>query len=108
MPQNTSSSPNYAYVITANHLITGEVVYVAQDQTWTPWIQHALTYADDTQMQAALTLAQSQTETVVGVYSAKVQITDTGIETTHFREAFRVTGPSNYAHGKQQESLFNV
>ena len=48
--------------------------------------------------------AEGQSDEVVGPYLADVAAGDEGPEPTHFREDFRRTGPSNYAHGKQEEA----
>jgi hypothetical protein len=41
---------------------------------------------------------------VVGPYLADARPGPNGPEPTHFREAFRTRGPSNYAHGKQERA----
>ena len=41
---------------------------------------------------------------MVGAYLADARAGEEGPEPTHFREAFRTRGPSNYAHGKQVEA----
>jgi len=41
---------------------------------------------------------------VTGAYLADAKMGDNGPEPTHFREAFRTRGPSNYPHGKQAEA----
>jgi len=48
--------------------------------------------------------AQRQVSKIVGAYLADAVAGDNGPEPTHFREDFRRTGPSNYAHGKQETS----
>jgi hypothetical protein len=40
---------------------------------------------------------------VVGAYLADAKAGPNGPEPTHFREAFRTRGPSNYNHGKQAD-----
>jgi len=40
---------------------------------------------------------------VVGAYLADVQVENGKPTPSHFREAFRTRGPSNYFHGKQAE-----
>ena len=47
------------------------------------------------------TIDEASLAHVVGVYLADVRRGPNGPEPAHFREAFRATGPSNYAHGKQ-------
>ena len=51
-----------------------------------------------------LEAAAKQQDRIVGVYLAEVEMgPDHRPQPVHFREAFRATGPSNYAHGKQAE-----
>lgn len=88
-------------VVTANDLLEGDVVYLAPDMTWVRALSDALVLDDDAVAQEKLTLAQRQAAHVVGVYLADVRRGPNGPEPAHFREAFRATGPSNYAHGKQ-------
>ena len=57
------------------------------------------------QLKKHLVHANKQQHEVVGVYSIRVDQTDAGIKSKHFREQFRVKGPSNYNHGKQSEVL---
>ncbi len=46
--------------------------------------------------------AKADQSIVVGVYLAEAKKTNNGPAPTHFREAFRTRGPSNYSHGKQE------
>ena len=65
-------------VITANHLLEGDVVYLTADDRWTRYHEEAELITD-------------------------AKDGPKGPEPTHFREVFRTRGPSNYAHGKQVE-----
>jgi hypothetical protein len=58
---------------------------------------------DEADAQIRLIDASTRTSEVVGVYLADVSPGKSGPEPTHFREAFRMRGPSNYPHGKQSE-----
>ena len=89
-------------VVTANALLEGDVIY----QTATGWTRH-LTEAevlnDKDVADARLAQGASQSGSVVGAYLADVELID-GLPTPdHFREDFRAKGPSNYAHGKQEQ-----
>ncbi len=88
-------------VITANALLEGDVIY----QTLTGWsrsLQDAEVLTDEAHADLRMIEAEAQADAVVGVYLADV-IMDGDVPTpTHFREDFRATGPSNYAHGKQE------
>lgn len=89
-------------VVTANHLLKGDVIY----QTATGWTRHlaeaeVLTDAADADLR--LIEASQQTGEVVGAYLADVDSATGTPKPTHFREDFRARGPSNYAHGKQED-----
>lgn len=96
------SKPFTPKVVTANHLLAGDVVY--QTATgWTRDLTQAEILTDEADADLRLIDASQQTGVVVGVYLADIALHD-GVPTpTHFRETFRATGPSNYAHGKQVE-----
>jgi len=89
-------------VITANALIEGDVIYLTADDQWSRDLSQAELITDEAHAQLRLLDAQSQVAEVVGVYLADAKPGDNGPEPTHFREDFRRTGPSNYAHGKQE------
>ncbi|GAA4229351.1 DUF2849 domain-containing protein [Sagittula sp. NFXS13] len=88
-------------VVTANALMSGEVVYLSADDQWTPRLTEAEVLTDEAHAQLRLVEASARQSEIVGVYLADMAPTDTGPEPVHFREEFRRTGPSNYAHGKQ-------
>jgi hypothetical protein len=90
-----------AKVVTANALIAGDVVYLEASGGWTGWLSQAQVFTEAEAAEAALAQATAQADVVVGCYLADVRLTEHGPEPTHFREAFRRRGPSNYAHGKQ-------
>lgn len=89
-------------VVTANHLLEGDVIY--QTATgWTRRLSEAELLTDKADADLRLIDALQQTDAVVGAYLADVKLVNNALEPTHFREEFRTTGPSNYAHGKQVE-----
>ena len=88
-------------VLTANHLLEGDVVYLGASGAWVRDLKDAEILTAEADAQIRLIEAEQQVDTVVGVYLADV--TADG-RPTHFREDFRATGPSNYAHGKQAPS----
>jgi len=90
-------------VITANALLEGDVVYL-QDQTWVRDLSEAEVLTDEADAEIRLLEASARVDEVVGVYLIPVGTENGGIQTTHFREAFRAKGPSNYAHGKQEQA----
>ena len=93
-------------VVTANHLLKGDVIY--QTATgWTRDLREAEVLTDEADAEVRLIEASQQRDMVVGAYLADVEIEDAAPVPAHFREAFRATGPSNYRHGKQ-EALSHV
>lgn len=95
------SRPYSPKVVTASDLLEGDVIYLTADDRWTRHLAEAELIEDEAHAQLRLLLAESQPNRVVGAYLAEVKPGPHGPEPTHFREAFRATGPSNYAHGKQ-------
>lgn len=91
-------------IVTANHLTQGDVIYLTASGDWTRDLQQAQVHTDPDTATAALARATAQAHIAVGAYLAEVAVDDGRITATHFREAFRNTGPSNYFHGKQTET----
>jgi len=96
--------PIFDQIITANALLEGDVVYFTAADTWTRDIQQAEVFSDEAIAQVRLIEAMAQANTIVGAYLMLIQHTKDGHAPTHFREKFRTKGPSNYAHGKQEQS----
>ena len=90
-------------VLTANTLLAGDVVYLAEDDTWTPDMSRAVLLEDQADADLRLIEASQQSATLVGAYLADAKPGPNGPEPVHFREDFRRTGPSNYPHGKQAD-----
>lgn len=90
-------------VVTANRLREGDVVYLTADDRWTPFHHEAELIEDEAHAQMRLIHAAAQRLEVVGAYLADAKAGPQGPEPTHFREAFRTRGPSNYFHGKQAD-----
>lgn len=88
-------------VVTANALIEGDVVYLTADDRWTRLHHEAELIEDEAHAQMRLLHGAAQRNVVVGTYLADAKAGPNGPVPTHFREAFRTRGPSNYAHGKQ-------
>ena len=90
-------------VITANDLRMGHCVWM-RDGGWTADPREAELFEDEAIADLALLDAVGQGNIVVGPYLAEAKRGDDGRpEPTHFREAFRRRGPSNYFHGKQAD-----
>ena len=101
MPRNFTPK-----VVTANHLLKGDVIYQTANG-WTRDLAEAEILTDEADADLRLIDAAQQTDVVVGAYLADVDVTGDTPSPTHFREDLRARGPSNYAHGKQEE-LRNV
>ncbi|MGB5865077.1 MAG: DUF2849 domain-containing protein [Sulfitobacter sp.] len=88
-------------VLTANDLLKGDVIYL-NGETWVRDLADAEVLTDEADAEIRLLDASAQVDKVVGVYLITVDNENDTPQTTHFREAFRATGPSNYAHGKRE------
>jgi hypothetical protein len=95
------SRPFTPKVVTANALLEGDAVWLAEDDTWSRDMAEAELIDDEAHAQLRLLFAQTQPDVVVGPYLAEAKPGARGPEPVHFREAFRTRGPSNYPHGKQ-------
>jgi len=92
-------------VVTANALLAGDVVYLTADDRWSPDLREAELMTDEAHAQLRLVEASARVGEVVGVYLADMAPGENGPRPVHFREEFRRTGPSNYAHGKQVDHV---
>lgn len=91
-------------IVTANDLVEGDVIYLTASDDWTRHLTEAELIEDEAHAQLRLLHAESQPNSVVGAYLAEARPGPNGPEPTHFREAFRARGPSNYPHGKQAQA----
>ncbi|MEO1538018.1 MAG: DUF2849 domain-containing protein [Pseudomonadota bacterium] len=99
-----SRRPFTPKVVTANHLLKGDAVWLTEDDQWTHNMAEAELIEDEAVADDRLLFAIGQPDIVVGAYLIDAISGENGPEPAHFREAFRTRGPSNYAHGKQVES----
>lgn len=81
-------------VVTGNALVSGRVVWLAADGGWVRELRLAEVFRDPELAAAALARVQAPGSPVVGCYLAEVQLSPQGPQPMHFREAFRVSGPS--------------
>ncbi|RYH02810.1 DUF2849 domain-containing protein [Salipiger sp. IMCC34102] len=88
-------------VVTANALLEGDAVWLTEDDRWTRDMAEAELLTDEAHAELRLLEASARASEIAGAYLADAQATDDGPAPTHFREAFRTRGPSNYPHGKQ-------
>ena len=86
-------------VITANDLLTGEVVYLDLAHRWAPALSAAKVFNVLAEAEGELAAVFSEA-VVVGAYLAEV-CSDSVVTPRHYRETFRHKGPSNYFHGRQ-------
>ena len=93
-------------VITANALLEGDAVWLTEDDRWTRDMAEAELIEDEAVAQLRLLFAKGQPAVVVGAELVDaVAGADGRPVPTHFREAFRTNGPTNYIHGKRAEGL---
>ncbi|NRP12473.1 hypothetical protein XMM379_001536 [Aliiroseovarius sp. xm-m-379] len=91
-------------IVTANDLVTGDVIYLAEDGSWVRDMCMAVLLDEEDGANARLAEAVAQPHITVGAYLADAKRGEKGPEPTHFREAFRARGPSNRLHGKQERA----
>ena len=96
-----SRRPFTPKVVTANALLEGDAVWLTEDDRWTRDMREAELITDEAVADDRLLFAFAQPDVVVGAYLVDAEAGDQGPGPSHFREAFRTRGPSNYAHGKQ-------
>ncbi len=88
-------------VVTANHLLKGDVIYQTL-QGWSRNLEEAEVLEDEAHADLRLIEASQQVSEIVGAYLADITLVEGKPAPSHFREDFRATGPSNYAHGKRE------
>jgi len=91
-------------ILTANALLSGEVIYLGRNGRWVAQLHDAMLIATDAAANTCLAEAEMQAGTIVGPYLIGATGSAQGpAAPTHFREGFRMRGPSNQFHGKQAE-----
>ncbi len=91
-------------IVTANHLVRGDVIYQTADDGWSRDHRRAELIEDEAHAQLRLLEAERHPD-VVGAFLAEARPGPKGPEPMHFRDSFRATGPSNYRHGKQEARI---
>ncbi|MEM9524810.1 MAG: DUF2849 domain-containing protein [Pseudomonadota bacterium] len=89
-------------VVTANHLLEGDVIYQTEDDGWSRCLSDAEVLTDEAHAELRLIDASRQGNVAVGAYLADIREGAEGPEPIHFREEFRRSGPSSYARGIQE------
>lgn len=93
--------PKTPVILTANDLRSGEVVYWSAQLGWQATIDLAEIFTDISVAQARVSENDDPLR-IVGPYLASVRIDNGRIVPGHYREEFRMSGPTNYFHGKQE------
>ena len=91
-----------AKIATGNDLLAGDVVYFTSSRTWSRDIREAEVADGESSVEGLLTRAAGFPDEIVGVYLADVLVDGVGQAVpAHFREEFRLKGPSNRPeHGR--------
>lgn len=91
-------------IVSANHLLDGDVVYLDMSGRWTRRLNEAAV-ADSEEAADTLLAQGAQPAEVVGPYLVDVTLDQDGLPMpTHFRERFRDLGPTNRPDlGRQAE-----
>ncbi|EAV44532.1 hypothetical protein SIAM614_05200 [Roseibium aggregatum IAM 12614] len=95
-------------VITANRLLNGDVVWLAENGSWVERIALAKVYDGKEAVAAALAegLEAEKNQKVVGVYEMDVTVEDGVIVPVRLREKIRATGPTTHPElGKQAQAV---
>ena len=93
---------DFAKIITANDLLSGEVVYLTRSGRWSPNHSDAILFGGKSTGDARLEEILELDLLVVGAYLADAtRLGDNASSPIHFREVFRTKGPSNRLLGKQ-------
>ena len=92
-------------IATGNDLLEGDAVYFTAHGGWSRDIRDAALALDAEAAEAMLSRAAKDANEIVGIYLADAALDGNGCAApAHFREAFRMRGPSNHpGHGKQAE-----
>ncbi len=90
------------HILTANDLLSGEVVYLTKSGAWSPRHASANIFVEGSLAAKRLAEIERSDISVVGPYLAVVKTSGTQpVAPEHFREVFRAAGPSNRFIGKQ-------
>ena len=89
-----------AYIVSANDLLTGDVVYLGVNGIWSISLSEAKAFRqNDIADEAADYSNKGHAHLVVGAYVSAIGADGLPLST---KERLRASGPSNYFHGKQQ------
>ena len=87
-------------VVTANRLTDGNVVYLAQDGSWTRVIAEAEIADADGAIEVLLQRAADAEaeQEIVGVYAIDVSVDDKIVKPTNYKEVIRAMGPTTHTN----------
>jgi hypothetical protein len=96
-------------VVTANDLLTGDVIYAIAGCQWSRNINDAQIFNDEKAVNCTLDQAQQQTLEIVEPYSVPVERDVYGnVVPLHYREQIRVNGPNVDLRDASSESGYVV
>lgn len=82
-------------IVSANDLMDGDVVYLTAQSTWSRKITEAVIAPDEAAADSLLSKGEERQDLIVGAYLLDVAIGADGAPSpTHFREKYRLNGPS--------------
>ncbi len=85
---------NTSQILSANDLLDGRVIYLAEGRTWNRSLDAALVMKPGAEAQHLLTHAEGQPNTVVGPYLINVTLQGSGTPRPfHLRDRIRAGGP---------------
>lgn len=94
------ASEAVGYVVTANHLLSGDAIYLLRADEWGDFVEQAALFATQEEATAiAEQLTIRQAHLLAGAYV--IAMKDSRLPLSN-REQIRSMGPTNYFHGKQQ------
>lgn len=82
-------------IVSANDLMDGDVVYLTERNTWSRKISEATIANDEEAAVALLVRGEARQDLIVGAYLVDIALGEDKLpRPTHFREKFRLHGPS--------------
>lgn len=83
------------FVITANRLSDGQVVYLTADDRWSESFDDGETHAAEATRDPRLAWAKRQERVVCGVYALELSVAPDGARMLSARERLRALGPAD-------------
>ena len=89
------AKPFNSKIVSANDLMQGDVVYLTAGNSWSRDIADAAIARNEASAEALLAIGDARQDLIVGAYLLDVAIGSDGTPApTHFREKYRLNGPS--------------